>query len=80
MVLICLGNDFDGLSIRQELGADGDDLLPGLYPHDGNRTLMGHAQLHFTQTCCPFAGAFSRNHHRKPTGFRGIWNDGAKGH
>jgi len=58
--LIYLRNDFDGFSIRQELGADGNHLLPGLHSHDGNRTLVGRAQLHFAQTRCPFAGAFLR--------------------
>src|SRR6266446_5046723 len=76
--LIYLRNDFDGFSILQELGTDGDYLLPGLHPPDGDRTLLGLAQLHFAQTCCPFAGTFLRHHHRKPTGFRGIWNDGAE--
>jgi len=43
-----------GFSIRQELGTDGDHFLPGLHPHDGNRTLVSRAQLHFAQPCCPF--------------------------
>ena len=73
-----LRNDFDGLSILQELGTDGDHLLAGLDSHDGNRTLVGRAQLHFAQTCCPFAGTLLRHHHRKPAGPRGIWNDGAE--
>jgi hypothetical protein len=45
--LIYLGNDFHWFSIRQELGTDGDHLLPGLHSRDGNRTLVRRAQLHF---------------------------------
>src|SRR5206468_4324282 len=78
--LIYLRNDFDGITVRQELGTDGDHLLPGFHSRDANRTFVGRAQLHFAQTSRPFAGMLLRHHHRKPTGLQGIWNDGAKGH
>src|SRR5258708_13726241 len=78
--LIYLGNDFDGFSIRHELGTDGDHLLRGLHSRDGDRTLMSLAQLHFAKTGSPFARMFLRDHHRKPTGLRRIGDAGAKGH
>src|SRR5258708_11391021 len=78
--LIYLGNDFDGFSIRHELGTDGDHLLRGLHSRDGDRTLMSLAQLHFAKTGSPFARMFLRDHHRKPTALRRIENDGANWH
>ncbi len=41
--LIYLRNDFDGFSIRQELGTDGDHFLSRLHSDYGNRTLVGLA-------------------------------------
>src|SRR5258707_5497406 len=67
--LIYLRNDFDGFSIRQELGTDGDNFLPWLHPHYGNLTLVIRAQLHFAQPCCPFTAAFYRYPHSHPTRF-----------
>ena len=40
---VYLGNDFDGFSILQELGADSDHIFACLYSHDGYRGLMGRA-------------------------------------
>src|SRR5260370_3518842 len=77
---IYLGNDFDGVSIFQELRADGDHLLTELYSLDSNRAFIGGAQLHFAQTCCPFASPFLRYHHCEATGFRRIWNNGTEWH
>src|SRR5260370_18716021 len=52
---IYLGNDFDGVSIFQELRADGDHLLTELYSLDSNRPSIGGSQPHYAQTCFPFA-------------------------
>ena len=41
--LIYLRNDLDGITVRQELGPDGDHLLPGFHSHDANRTVVRRA-------------------------------------
>jgi len=76
--LIYLRNDFDGFSVRQELGADRDHLLPGLYPPTATEPLMGHANC-TSRDLLSICRHVLAPHHRKPAGFRGVWNDGAEG-
>src|SRR5258708_77609 len=64
-----LRNDFDGVAIFQELRSDGDHLLTELHPRDSNRAFIGRAQLHFAQTCKPFAAPFLRYYHSEAAGF-----------
>src|SRR5882672_4680000 len=78
--LTCLRNDFDGVSIFQELGADGDHFLTELHSPDSNRAFIGRTQLHFAKTCCPLAGPFLRYHDREATGLRRTWNDCTEWH
>jgi len=79
--LVYLRNDFDGFSIRQELGTDGDHLLPRVCtpttaielswvaPNCTSRSLAVHLPA---RSCATI--------NRKPAGLRGIWNDGAEWH